>query len=149
MNGNIELVRAIRNTFDEEETRTLCFQVGVEYDDLPARSLQGRIRELVKRCDREGTLDALILACMSERPNEYWANKASKASPSAVQFMLPKMRKGSATRLMGMEVAKLTERIERTSSRVDRAAIERSRIKAIAVADLALTTYLVLASIFT
>ena len=148
MNGNIELVRAIRSTFDEEETRTLCFQLAVEYDDLPAANRAGKVRELVRLCERNGTLDALILACMSERPNEYWVDKASQVSPAAIQFMLPKMSLGSATRLMGMELARLTKITQTAAIRMDGADADRSRVKMIAAVDLALTAYLVLASIF-
>lgn len=52
--------------YDEEELRTLCADLGVNYDDLPAQGRAGKARELVGRLDRQGRL--LELQAILDRP---------------------------------------------------------------------------------
>lgn len=48
--------------FDEEELRTLCFDLGVDYDGLPARGKGGKARELVLYFWRRGQIADLEVA---------------------------------------------------------------------------------------
>lgn len=113
MNGNIRLVKAIHGTFDEEETRTLCFTLGVEYDDLNGSGLFARVRELVDWCDRHGMTAMLLIVCVEARPNVDWKEVMGKTTVSTPQSFLPKMTSGSASQLTGMQVALLTQRLNR------------------------------------
>lgn len=38
--------------FNKEKLRTLCFALGVDYEDLPAEGKENKARELVKYCER-------------------------------------------------------------------------------------------------
>jgi hypothetical protein len=46
--------------FDDEELRTLCFDLGVDYDDLPGRGRTGKARELVSYLSRHKRIESLI-----------------------------------------------------------------------------------------
>ena len=46
--------------FDEEELRTLCFKLGVDYDSLPAKGKGGKVRELITRLDRRNVIPTLV-----------------------------------------------------------------------------------------
>ena len=141
MNGNIKLVKAIQTAFDMEELKTLCFQVGVDYDDLTGEGNRAKARELVEWCERHGKTEMLTLACFSERPNLFWGDAIADVSPAVVQHMLPKMSERSTGRLMGWQMAQLT-------ARINHADVDRARIKALMAANLALTGYQVLSTIF-
>ena len=68
-----ELLRqTISKAFDDEELRTLCFALGVAYDDLPATGKSHKVRELVALCDRQDRLPALLAQCQKLRPNREW-----------------------------------------------------------------------------
>ena len=54
-----QLYRIVDRRFDEEELRTLCFRLGLDYDDLPGRSQGSKARELVALFDRRGQLTVL------------------------------------------------------------------------------------------
>ena len=60
------------NTFDEEELRTLCFDLGVQYDNLGGRGKAANARELIARLDREQRLPQLIEATRRQRPTVNW-----------------------------------------------------------------------------
>lgn len=55
--------------FDREDLRTLCFRLGVEYDDLPAQGRDAKARELVRYMSRRADgLERLRAAIEDERP---------------------------------------------------------------------------------
>ena len=56
------LHRTLDTRFDEEELRTLCFRLRVDYDNLPGRSKKSKARELTTLFDRQGQLEALAAA---------------------------------------------------------------------------------------
>jgi outer membrane protein assembly factor BamB len=70
----IKLYTLLTNYFDEEELRTLCFNLNVNYDDLAATGRAGKARELVIYLERRGRLSELILLCQQERPYLPWDN---------------------------------------------------------------------------
>ena len=53
------LHQRILDRFDLEEFRTLCFKLGIEYDDLRGEGRPGKARELIKLMQRRGQLDRL------------------------------------------------------------------------------------------
>lgn len=63
------LLAQIEAHFNDEELRTLCFELEIEYEDLPATTRTGRARELISYCQRENQVDRLVLAMRRERPN--------------------------------------------------------------------------------
>ncbi len=54
-----ELLAFLTDRFDLEELRTLCFDLGIDYDDLPAEGKSGKARELVRRAERRSQLARL------------------------------------------------------------------------------------------
>ena len=63
-----ELRRSLTEHFNREELRTLCFDLGIEDEDLPD-TLNGMARELVETCERRGRLPELIETVRRLRPD--------------------------------------------------------------------------------
>lgn len=66
------LHRRLTQTFNQEELRTLCFDLGIDYDDLPGEGKSGKARELVSYLSRAGRLPRLIEAARDLRPDVAW-----------------------------------------------------------------------------
>lgn len=62
----------IRRYFNLEELRTLCFEVNVEFDDLPGDGLSVRVREFVYYFDRQQRIPELIKHLERLRPEIQW-----------------------------------------------------------------------------
>ena len=58
--------------FDEEDLRTLCFDLGVDYDNLPARGKAYKARELVKYLGRHNRISELLRIGKELRPDISW-----------------------------------------------------------------------------
>lgn len=54
--------------FSEDELNTLCYELGVNYDALPASGLYGKARELLEYMERHGRLTKLYEKIKEERP---------------------------------------------------------------------------------
>jgi V8-like Glu-specific endopeptidase len=67
--------------FNEEELKTLCLSLGVEYDDLPGSGRSNKARELVTYLNRRGRLAELRPAVIAVRPNAVWPGEAAAAQP--------------------------------------------------------------------
>jgi hypothetical protein len=65
----VDLRRALVRLFDEEELRTLCFDLGVDYDSLRGEGKAARSRELVAWAERRGFLEELETVLRRLRPN--------------------------------------------------------------------------------
>ena len=63
-----ELREKLAQYFNKEELRTLCFDLGIQYEDLPD-TLEGMARDLVAFLDRRGRIPDLIARCRTLRPN--------------------------------------------------------------------------------
>jgi serine/threonine protein kinase len=68
--------------FSEEELRNLCFDLGIDYEALPAQGKSGKARELIAELERKRRLDALVALCRQLRPDASWAEIIA-AKPSA------------------------------------------------------------------
>ena len=58
--------------FGDEELRSLCFDLGVDYADLPAEGKDGKARELVAYLERREHIPELVEICRKLRPNVEW-----------------------------------------------------------------------------
>jgi hypothetical protein len=67
-----ELRKKITQYMDNEEIATLCFDLGIEYDNLKGTEKESKVRELVSFCNRSGKLNSLTALCQSMRPNVSW-----------------------------------------------------------------------------
>ncbi|MCP4518188.1 MAG: hypothetical protein GY824_23525, partial [Delftia sp.] len=70
--------------FDKEELLTLCFDLGVDYDDLRGEGKTNKARALITFLERRGQLAELIKTCSRQRPNVVWKGWAA-ATPDAGQ----------------------------------------------------------------
>lgn len=68
------LHRLLVEHYSESELRTLCFELGIDYSDLPAQGRADQARELVIYAARHGIIDALIEAGRRERHEIDWDN---------------------------------------------------------------------------
>jgi hypothetical protein len=69
---------------DLEELRTLCFDLGVDYDSLRGEGKSARIRELIALLRRNNRLPQLIAALNAIRPNVQWGTiQLDDVSPSS------------------------------------------------------------------
>ncbi len=82
-----ELRRKIVEHFNDEELRTLCFDIGADYESLPAQGKEGKARELIALQQRQGRLVELIAACRAARSNLRW--DMAEPSPSPEPFPQP------------------------------------------------------------
>lgn len=71
------LLDVLSQRFDEGELETLCFNTGVEYEDLPAQGRKNKARELVRHFDNRNRLPDLVQAIESQRPDA-WPPPANK-----------------------------------------------------------------------
>ena len=75
----IQLHQLLGQRFDEEELRDLCFDLGVDYDDLRGEGKASKARELVSHLDRRGRLADLASAGKQMRPDIAWDNILTSA----------------------------------------------------------------------
>ncbi|UCC97154.1 MAG: hypothetical protein JSW66_15070 [Phycisphaerales bacterium] len=67
-----ELRRILATRFDLGELRTLCFDLGIRYDDLSGEGAANKARELVAYLHRRGRIPQLIKVGKNERPDIPW-----------------------------------------------------------------------------
>lgn len=65
----IQLRQTLTSRFDREELRTLCFDLGVDYEALPAEGKAGKARELVNYMERRERLADLVETIRRMRPD--------------------------------------------------------------------------------
>lgn len=66
------LRKQLATTMNDDELETLCFDLGVDYENLKGDSKEAKARELVLHCDRTGKLAELNGLCQAMRPNVVW-----------------------------------------------------------------------------
>ena len=59
--GLTQLHQFIVAHYSLDELRTLCFDLGVNYDDLGGEALSGKARELILKLGRERKLEELLI----------------------------------------------------------------------------------------
>ncbi len=67
-----ELARKIAKTFNIGELKSLCYDLEIEHEELPAGTRSNIARELVEYCKRHSKLEELIRQCDKLRPKESW-----------------------------------------------------------------------------
>jgi hypothetical protein len=77
------LHRFIAENYDQEELRTLCFDLQVRYDDLRGEGLSARARELVLWLGRRHQLDRLLAQLAQLRPDTF-ADAGLSTGPETV-----------------------------------------------------------------
>lgn len=59
----------ITNHFDLSEFKSLCFDMGINYDNLDGDSLEDKAREFVLLMNRLGRCPEIVAYCQKMRPN--------------------------------------------------------------------------------
>jgi hypothetical protein len=67
-----QLRQILTGRFDAEEFRTLCFDLGISYDELPGEGLGGKARELIAYCKRHERLSDLMATGKKLHPEIVW-----------------------------------------------------------------------------
>ncbi len=67
-----QLRQLLTTHFDAEELHSLCFDLGVDYDDLRGEGKANKARELVAYLDRRGRIPDLVAQCSQLRPQVSW-----------------------------------------------------------------------------
>lgn len=93
----VRLRKLIITHFSKDDIRTLCFDLGLNYDDLPDTGLSNITRELIVHLGRRDRIVELIELCARERPNfqvEWEELKAAfQANPKLFEPTLSKVEK--------------------------------------------------------
>ena len=66
------LRQVLATRFNDGELRTLCFDLGIEYDDLPGEGRADRARELVAYLERRDRISDLKEIGERMRPDVSW-----------------------------------------------------------------------------
>ncbi|MBP6787637.1 MAG: hypothetical protein KA170_08610 [Candidatus Promineofilum sp.] len=69
--------------FNLEELRTLCFELGIPFDELGGQGLRGVARELLLYVQRRDRLPELLTALTVERPSVAWPDATGLPSTMA------------------------------------------------------------------
>lgn len=79
-----QLRQILTDRFGAGELRTLCFDLGIDYDDLPGDGKTDKARELVSYLDNRGRISELIEMGRQLRPNVTWkGSMGGTGSPEA------------------------------------------------------------------
>lgn len=68
--------------FDDEEIRTLCFDLNIDYESLTGVGKAGKVRELVAYMKRYERLDRLVEHVQRQRPDIDWSPAIQPDAPS-------------------------------------------------------------------
>lgn len=66
------LRHVLEQYFNESELHTLCFNLGIDYEQLSGTNKSDKARELVTYAERHGRLSELEMRCRALRPNAEW-----------------------------------------------------------------------------
>lgn len=72
-NYKIKLLGLLTRHFSLDELNTLCFAVGVNFDELSGSGLSVKARELIGYCERHTCMSTLIAAGQTLRPELNWS----------------------------------------------------------------------------
>jgi hypothetical protein len=85
----IKLLAYLDQYFSLDDLETLCFLLGVDFDNLGGIGKKGKARELIEYLDKRGRLDALITAMQQERPQLDFSDLLPKPEPPVTQDAPP------------------------------------------------------------
>lgn len=80
----VQLRQQIVTHFSLEELRTLCFDLRVNFDELPGQGLTPKVRDLLQIMWRNGRIETLLTAVTQIRPTASWPDLAALQADSLV-----------------------------------------------------------------
>lgn len=90
----IQLLRSLTDCYSDDELRTLCFHLRVDYDDLSGGGREGKSRELITYLLRRGRLAELIRKCREQRPTVAWGEMPQRQQVDLDLHVLPIIEAG-------------------------------------------------------
>jgi S1-C subfamily serine protease len=75
------LRKALANLFDLSELQLLCFDLGIDYDELTGENKSTKIISLLGYLERRGRLSVLVAYGQRERPQFNWPALTSQTGP--------------------------------------------------------------------
>lgn len=75
--------QSIHDSFNLDELKLLCTELGIDFEDLPGQTKNGKIRSLLLYCQRHQQGDDLLTYCKKERPITTWPD-TFQAAPIGV-----------------------------------------------------------------
>lgn len=94
----INLRQALSTRLSEEELRSLCFDIGVDYENLGGESKAAHARNLISLFERRERLEELVTACQTALPDLPWdklldgITSASTLAPTWAQHLVGKVK---------------------------------------------------------
>ena len=79
------LRKLLIDSFDLEELRLLCFDLGLDYEELAGKTKSTKMQDLVTYLQRRGELQRLLDAVKSQRPNVDWPDFAPTVEDTAAE----------------------------------------------------------------
>jgi V8-like Glu-specific endopeptidase len=92
--------------FDKEELKTLCLELGVNYDDLPGSGRSNKARELITYLARRGRLPELRTAVIAARPTAVWPGGTAGSQPQPAVAGRWQLRPEDRSRLIDLLIAR-------------------------------------------
>ncbi len=68
---SVQMRQVLTEKFNDQEVRNLCFDLAVDYDDLPGLAKGDKARELILFCVRHDRLQELVELCRRLRPSVF------------------------------------------------------------------------------
>lgn len=85
----VKLRRILTERFNDGELRTLCFDLGVDYDSLPGEGKTDRARELIAYLERHGRISELVRVGKQLRPDVSWGDTLEVTKEASSQSLPP------------------------------------------------------------
>ncbi|NTV64599.1 MAG: trypsin-like peptidase domain-containing protein, partial [Oscillochloris sp.] len=79
----VKLRQALINLFSDGELRDLCFDLGIDYENLPGQAKGDKARELIGYAERTSRSAELVAVCRALRPQGDWGGAPSQATTHA------------------------------------------------------------------
>ena len=79
-----------------DELRTLCFDIGLDYDSLEGGTKDSKIRELLSHVERRSKLAFLIERVKGQRPDLTAVAKSDRASQDELNGLVQMSREASS-----------------------------------------------------
>ena len=103
-----DLHHLIDQHYTLDEIRLLCFELGIDYEELAGEKKSGKTAELILYCQRHGRLPALLKKLREQQPHVAWPDLVAFPEPppvarSATAIEPPLQRPARATHSTGRE----------------------------------------------
>lgn len=68
---SVRLRQVLTEKFNDQELRNLCFDLAIDYEDLPGSAKGDKARELILACLRHDRVQELVEQCRRLRPSTF------------------------------------------------------------------------------